>query len=141
MKCPVCQADNEQNMSVCPICGFEQLQAEFINQDEYALWLKEVVRPYQDNYKANKKYPKLSSEAAQQFEETLLQLAKTLSPREVKIIRMLLGLDGEPMSRLEISKVYNVCVNRIYQIEAKMLRKLRHYKWDENDQKAKMTKE
>ena len=141
MKCPICQTDNEQNMSACPICGFEQPQREFINNDEYDLWLKEVVRPYRDNYKANKKYPKLSSEAVQQFEEILQQLAKTLSPREVQIIRMLLGLDGEPMSRLEISKMYNVCVNRIYQIEAKMLRKLRHYKWDENDQNAKMTKE
>lgn len=141
MKCPVCKTDNEQNMSACPICGFEQLRREFINKDEYDLWLKEVVRPYRDNYTANKKYPKLSGKAAQQFEETLQLLAKTLSPREAQIIRMLLGLDGEPMSRLEISKVYNVCVNRIYQIETKMLRKLRHYKWDENDQKAEMTKE
>ena len=141
MKCPICQTDNEQNMSICSICGFEQPQREFINQDEYELWLKEVVQPYRDNYKANKKYPKLSSESAQQFEETLQLLAKTLSPREVQIIRMLLGLDGEPMSRLEISKVYNVCVNRIYQIEAKLLRKLRHYKWVDNNQHAEMRKE
>ena len=45
----------------------------------------------------------------------------------ILVIRMLLGLNGkDPMSPLEISKIYNVCVNRIYQIEAKLLRKLRH---------------
>ena len=141
MKCPVCKTNHEQNISVCPICGFEQLQREFINQDEYKLWLKEVVDPFKDEYRANRKYPKLSIESAQQFEGILEQLSKTLLPREVSVIRMLFGLDGEPMSRLEISKVYNVCVNRIYQIEAKTLRKLRHYKLDENRQQKEMTKE
>ena len=77
--------------------------------------------------RANRRYPKLSEEDKQKYQSILTSLLSTLTPREADVIRMLLGLNGkEPMSPLEISKIYNVCVNRIYQIEAKVLRKLRH---------------
>lgn len=77
-----------------------------------------------DCRRANKKYPKLTVEVAKEFE---VLLTGKLMPREEDIIKMLLGITvDEPMSPLEISKIYDVCVNRIYQIEAKFLRMLRH---------------
>ena len=130
MKCPVCGELYDSYIYKCSQCGFEQLNRDFINRDEYELWLKEVVKPYKDNYRANRKYPKLSGDAAIKLEKIIKMLSQTLLPREEKIIRMLLGFDGEPMSPVEVAKVYDVCVNRIYQIEAKMLRKLRHYKFE-----------
>lgn len=79
--------------------------------------------------RAHHKYPKISTEVIQKVEEEWISVFDTLMPREVDIIRLLFGLTGEsPMSPVDISKKYDVCVNRIYQIEAKFLRKIRHQK-------------
>ena len=51
----------------------------------------------------------------------------TLTPREEQIIRLRFGLDGdEPKTLEETAKVFNITRERIRQIEAKALRKLRH---------------
>ena len=52
---------------------------------------------------------------------------KTLTPREAKVLSLRFGLDdGNPKTLEEVGKVFNVTRERIRQIEAKALRKLRH---------------
>ena len=55
------------------------------------------------------------------------QALDTLTEREEKIIKLKYGLeDGKTHSLEEISKIFGVSKTRIFQIEAKALRKLRH---------------
>lgn len=52
---------------------------------------------------------------------------KTLKPREEKVIRARFGLDdGHPRTLDDLGKEYNLTRERIRQIEAKAIRKLRH---------------
>ena len=54
-------------------------------------------------------------------------MLKTLTPREEVVLRLRFGLkDGRPRTLEEVGKVFNVTRERIRQIEAKALRKLRH---------------
>jgi RNA polymerase primary sigma factor len=55
-------------------------------------------------------------------------LLQTLSPREETVLRMRFGLDQEGQERTleEVGQNFNVTRERIRQIEAKALRKLRH---------------
>lgn len=50
----------------------------------------------------------------------------TLTPREAKVIQLRYGFSGSEMTLEEVGKVFNVTRERIRQIEAKALRKLRH---------------
>lgn len=55
------------------------------------------------------------------------QVLRTLSPREEKIIRMRFGMeDGSEHTLEEVGRAFSVTRERIRQIEAKALRKLRH---------------
>lgn len=55
------------------------------------------------------------------------EMKKGLKEREYKIICHRFGLiDGHPKTLEEVGKMYNLCRDRIRQIEAKALRKLRH---------------
>lgn len=68
-------------------------------------------------------------EAASQalLREQLLSVIETLTPREQKVIRMRYGLDNNHSRTLEeVGKEFNVTRERIRQIEAKALRKLRN---------------
>ena len=61
------------------------------------------------------------------LKEQLLEVLDTLTPREEKVLRMRFGLiDGHPRTLEEVGKVFCVTRERIRQIEAKALRKLRH---------------
>jgi len=54
-------------------------------------------------------------------------MLKTLTPREEAIIRMRFGLDDDSERTLDqVGQVFAVTRERIRQIEAKVLRKLRH---------------
>ena len=66
--------------------------------------------------------------AAQDILKTqLFQVIETLTPREQKVIRLRYGLDDRhPRTLEEVGKEFNVTRERIRQIEAKALRKLRH---------------
>ena len=69
------------------------------------------------------------AEAASQtlLKEQLADVLKTLTPREEEVLRLRFGLkDGRPRTLEEVGKVFNVTRERIRQIEAKALRKLRH---------------
>ena len=51
----------------------------------------------------------------------------TLTPREAKVLKLRFGLeDGRPRTLEEVGKEFMVTRERIRQIEAKALRKLRH---------------
>jgi RNA polymerase primary sigma factor len=59
--------------------------------------------------------------------EQTAEVLKTLSPREEKIIKMRFGLqDGSEHTLEEVGQHFAVTRERIRQIEAKALRKLRH---------------
>ena len=59
--------------------------------------------------------------------EQLEDVMKTLTPREAKVLKLRFGLDdGRTRTLEEVGKEFNVTRERIRQIEAKALRKLRH---------------
>ena len=59
--------------------------------------------------------------------EQLIEVLSTLTDREQKVLRLRFGLDdGRPRTLEEVGKQFNVTRERIRQIEAKALRKLRH---------------
>ena len=61
------------------------------------------------------------------FREELEEVMKTLTPREAKVLRLRFGLDdGKARTLEEVGKEFDVTRERIRQIEAKALRKLRH---------------
>ena len=61
------------------------------------------------------------------LKEQLIGVLDTLTPREEKVLRLRYGLDdGKPRTLEEVGKEFNVTRERIRQIEAKALRKLRH---------------
>ena len=61
------------------------------------------------------------------MKEQLLDVLDTLTPREEKVLRLRFGLDdGRQRTLEEVGKEFNVTRERIRQIEAKALRKLRH---------------
>lgn len=61
------------------------------------------------------------------LKEQLMELLDTLSDREKKVLMLRFGLeDGRPRTLEEVGKEFNVTRERIRQIEAKALRKLRH---------------
>ena len=64
---------------------------------------------------------------SQLLKEQLVRVLNTLTPREEKVLRLRYGLDdGHPRTLEEVGKEFNVTRERIRQIEAKALRKLRH---------------
>ena len=59
--------------------------------------------------------------------EQLMEALETLTEREQKVLRLRFGLDdGRPRTLEEVGKEFRVTRERIRQIEAKALRKLRH---------------
>lgn len=59
--------------------------------------------------------------------EQLEDVMNTLTPREAKVLKLRFGLeDGKSRTLEEVGKEFNVTRERIRQIEAKALRKLRH---------------
>jgi RNA polymerase primary sigma factor len=71
----------------------------------------------------------LPSEAAAftLLKEQLIDVLDTLTAREEKVLRLRFGLDdGRARTLEEVGKEFNVTRERIRQIEAKALRKLRH---------------
>ena len=61
------------------------------------------------------------------LKEQLMGVLKTLTPREEMVLKLRFGLeDGRNRTLEEVGKEFNVTRERIRQIEAKALRKLRH---------------
>ncbi len=61
------------------------------------------------------------------LKESVQEVLKTLSPREAQVVIMRFGLDGSaPKTLEEVGRFFGVTRERIRQIEAKALRKIRH---------------
>jgi len=61
------------------------------------------------------------------LKEQLMSVLSTLTPREEKVLRLRFGIeDGRTRTLEEVGREFNVTRERIRQIEAKALRKLRH---------------
>ena len=61
------------------------------------------------------------------LQEQLVEVLSTLTPREEKVLKLRFGIeDGRPRTLEEVGRDFNVTRERIRQIEAKALRKLRH---------------
>jgi RNA polymerase primary sigma factor len=61
------------------------------------------------------------------LKEQLVEVLGTLTPREEKVLKLRFGIeDGRTRTLEEVGKEFNVTRERIRQIEAKALRKLRH---------------
>lgn len=51
-KCPVCKKEHHVTETICINCGFDQLNREFINQEELQRWMEETIIPCRTVYKA-----------------------------------------------------------------------------------------
>jgi RNA polymerase primary sigma factor len=61
------------------------------------------------------------------LKDAVVDVLETLSPREKKVLVMRFGLDdGKPKTLEEVGKEFKVTRERIRQIEAKAIRKLKH---------------
>ena len=72
--------------------------------------------------------PAPADAAAQRLlHEQLNEVLHTLTPREEQVLKLRFGLmDGRPRTLEEVGKEFHITRERIRQIEAKALRKLRH---------------
>lgn len=69
----------------------------------------------------------IDSATAESLREATLEILETLTPREAKVLRMRFGIEMNTDHTLEeVGKQFDVTRERIRQIEAKALRKLRH---------------
>ena len=69
----------------------------------------------------------MDSAAGAMLREQIAEVLHTLSPREEQVIRMRFGLaDGVPHTLEDVGAYFNITRERIRQIEAKAIRKLRH---------------
>ena len=81
--------------------------------------------PHECHKKANCEPADAASYAM--LREQLAGVLKTLTPREERVLRLRYGLtDGRMHTLEEVGEEFNVTRERIRQIEAKALRKLRH---------------
>ncbi len=81
-----------------------------------------------EQFVADQSQPSLYDKVSRELlKETLQKVLDTLSPRERKVLIMRFGLeDGKPKTLEEVGKEFKVTRERIRQIEAKAIRKLKH---------------
>ena len=85
--------------------------------EEFFPWLQELIQP--DDFLFDKV-------AASMDRSTLLNALNSLTSREADIVRLRTGFDdGQPLTLEEVGAIYGVSRERIRQIEAKALRKIK----------------
>ena len=71
--------------------------------------------------------PKAEAASYTMLREHLDEVLHTLTPREMQVLKLRFGFDdGRTRTLEEVGKEFNITRERIRQIEAKALRKLRH---------------
>ncbi len=79
MKCPVCKNECNINDKECSICGFTELNVEFLNEEEAAEWEGVVLKPCRSLWNAHKNmYDKLLTDY-QELNKKYLTLQKNYS--------------------------------------------------------------
>jgi len=81
-----------------------------------------------EQFIADQQQPSLYDKVSRELlKDALNKVLETLSPREKKVLIMRFGLDdSKPRTLEEVGKEFNVTRERIRQIEAKAIRKLKH---------------
>ncbi|NTU46167.1 RNA polymerase sigma factor RpoD [Candidatus Roizmanbacteria bacterium] len=81
-----------------------------------------------EQFVADQSQPSLYDKVSRELlKDALQKVLETLSPRERKVLIMRFGLeDGKPKTLEEVGKEFKVTRERIRQIEAKAIRKLKH---------------
>ena len=81
-----------------------------------------------EQFVADQNQPSLYDKVSRELlKDALNKVLETLSPREKKVLVMRFGLeDGKPKTLEEVGKEFKVTRERIRQIEAKAIRKLKH---------------
>jgi len=114
----------------------------FLNKGPDELWSEEQLTPLKTNKserdvsvdqlkylmydrESDKSNPELLIEQKENMDE-LYTVIETLAPREQEVLRLRFGLDCEPHTMAAIAEKHNVSLERIRQIIAKALRKMRH---------------
>ena len=54
MKCPVCKNEINEDRQICPLCKFDDLHRTFINAEDAAEWMDNIVIPYRKRYLRDK---------------------------------------------------------------------------------------
>lgn len=116
----------------------EQMIPDECLEDLLSEYTDETNRPYSNDLATSIVLSSLSTETVvsdddayvslyyKQLKEDVSEALNTLTPREAKVIQLRYGFSGSEMTLEEVGKVFNVTRERIRQIEAKALRKLRH---------------
>lgn len=115
----------ELNMSVEKVCEISKISQEPVSLETP---IGEEEDSHLGDFIPDDDAP-APSEAASfvMLKEQLVDVLKTLTPREEKVLKLRFGLeDGRQRTLEEVGKEFNVTRERIRQIEAKALRKLRH---------------
>ena len=95
--------------------------------DMEAIIQQSVDEAVQEKVKEYEKEQKKKDEEIAKLKEQLEEVLETLTERERKVLRLRFGLDdGRARTLEEVGKEFKVTRERIRQIEAKALRKLRH---------------
>lgn len=115
----------EMNMPVQKVRDIMQILSEPISLE---MPVGEKDDLYLGDYIPDERYPEpADAVASTMLKEKLLEVLKTLSPKEETVIRKHFGIDdGTPRTLIEIGKEIHVTRERARQIEEKALQKLRH---------------
>ncbi len=124
---------NDMTIYLC-IPGGENADAGSSLHDEVTQYVSqnyidlEAEDSHLGNFIPNDDYPEPAESASfSLLREQLEEVVDTLAPREKRVLELRFGLiDGRTRTLEEVGKEFNVSRERIRQIEAKALRKLRH---------------
>ena len=116
---------DKMGVDVSKIIEIEKIKQEPVSLDKPVG--EEEDSKYMDFIKDDDSPSPTQLAEANMLKQRLNEVLATLNPRENEVIRRRYGLDdGKPKTLEEVGKEFNVTRERIRQIEAKALRKLRH---------------
>ena len=107
-------------MMVEEVWSLEQLTPIECNRREVEFSYQELTRL------ENISDPVLSLESDQLKEVIDFTLDTKLTPREANILKLRFGFEGDPLTLEQVGDMFDINRERVRQIEAKALRKLRH---------------